>query len=52
MLVDLCEESATIPYLLTWRKNGTRYVTLLMNVVRSEHKRNKVKMRKNGVIDG
>lgn len=52
MLVDLCEESASIPYLLTWRKYGKRYITLLMNIVRAENKKIKVKTGKNGVIEG
>lgn len=50
MLVDLCEEESSIPYILTWRKNGKRYLTLLFDIVRAENKNNEVKLERHGII--
>lgn len=52
MLVDLCEDETCIPYVLTWRKFGKRYMTLLLNIVRKENKKLEVKMTNSGVIEG
>lgn len=52
MLVDLCEDESSIPYVLTWRKNGKRYLSLLLDIVRKENKRLEVKITKSGVLEG
>lgn len=52
MLVDLCEDESVVPYILTWRKDGRRYINLLLDIIRKENKRLKVKIGKSGVIKG
>lgn len=51
-LIDLCESSQCIPYLVTWKKNGKGIHTLLTQVFRDECKRLLTKIDENGIILG
>ncbi|KAH1024471.1 hypothetical protein HUJ05_003948, partial [Dendroctonus ponderosae] len=49
-LIDLCESTQCIPYLITWRKHGQGIQSLLLQVFRDENELLDVRTDENGII--
>lgn len=52
VLVDLCDEGSCIPHLITWRGNGLKLISMLLEIFRKDCRRLGVKLSSNYVIAG
>ncbi|XP_030765417.1 cilia- and flagella-associated protein 69-like isoform X2 [Sitophilus oryzae] len=50
VLIDLCEITECVPYLITWRRNGQRIKSLLLDTFRQENTELHVKVDQYGAI--